>query len=151
MVWRMLADDCKAYDLTRGEVGWNSMPVELLNLRKWAICSGDGCFTYPHIDGSGLLTWMMVHEGTKLWTYYTMTSGRKSSEDQPEHTPFENFTEVLNSVHDYASAADILPARLVPHHLILRPGSLLSVIYWQFVSYCTDLSGIFITVFSPRE
>jgi hypothetical protein len=36
------------------------------------IISHGGFVTYPHKDGGGYNTWVYVHEGRKLWTYYRL-------------------------------------------------------------------------------
>jgi hypothetical protein len=112
------------------------MQTDLLNLRKWAIYTGEGFFTYPHIDGSGQLTWMLPHTGTKIWIYFTL---KPAAEDQDRElprprrkraklasiTPFDIYTEVLKYVHEFTEAPEVLPRFLDAHVVVLQPGDLL--------------------------
>jgi hypothetical protein len=139
---RLLSDDSFAFNFTRHYLPYQTLQAEIVKLCKWAICSGEGFFTYSRIEGSGQLTWMPPYLGTKFWTYFTPkpTIGDSNRENTgqghrrrrlkpsaPQNTPFERYRNVLKAVQEYFSAPDTLPDFLEAHHLVRQPGSLLYV------------------------
>jgi hypothetical protein len=132
----MLAADIAAFDITRRCRPYQDMQANLLNLQKWAICTGEGFFTYPHIDGSGQLTWMLPHTGTKIWIYFTLKPTVRDQYNEPARqsrkrvkrdlaTPFDTYTEALKIVHEFVEAPEVLPSLLEAHVILLQPGDLL--------------------------
>lgn len=91
-------------------------------LRRWALLTGDGFYTYPHYDASGLCTWMQVSTGVKIWSYLRIRNA-----DTDTASSSKQFIKVVNSagIWNYKTASKKLPTLADLHNLFLTPGTLL--------------------------
>lgn len=137
-----LADDQYALDATQQVLQPKYLDTDILQMRQWALASGPGFYTYPHVDGSGLGTWLYLTAGAKEWSLLrpkkinpskeeSLPTGRRHSKRKaiPEELKYsevyEMFKRMAECVHDHADAAENLPDLADTYNFLLRPGSLL--------------------------
>lgn len=123
-----LADGERALEATQRVLKPEFIQTDAIKQRQWALASGDGFYTYPHVDGSGLCTWVYLTEGSKLWSYLRLKQ-RGGGEDV--HMEFK-LTDVYQQYQDIAECSQMydeapkkIPELAETHNLLLEPGVLL--------------------------
>lgn len=140
-----LADDHRAFEAAEKHFNPNFVQTDVVKQRQWALASGKGFYTYPHVDGSGLCTWVYLTEGTKLWSYLRpksreendpsdkLVSGDAESRKR-KRTPldsfklskvYEQYQAMADCTHEHEDAPVKIPELADTHNLLLEPGVLL--------------------------
>ena len=62
-----IADNAKAMEATTTSFRPGLRSADFMDKRSWALVSSANAFSYPHMDGSGLPTFVQVIHGRKIW------------------------------------------------------------------------------------
>ena len=129
---RRISDEARALETNLQELQPEFIQIDVLKQRQWALASGPGFYTYPHVDGSGLCTWVYLTEGTKLWSY--LRPKLRQEDDGEDGAPptefrlsdvYQQYMDLARYSHEYNEAPTKMPKLADTHNLLLEPGVLL--------------------------
>ena len=136
---RLLACDVQALDLTGHVLQLENVQADLHKYRLWSLITGGGYYTYPHVDGSGLCTWISVTHGSKYWAILHMAdsgfrAGKTSTRLRHKQSAivaaaFERYKKIASASNDYLVAPIKLPGLATVYVIKLEPGMLACVHY----------------------
>lgn len=103
------------------------LQTDISDQRQWALASGPGFYTFPHVDGSGLCTWVYLTAGSKIWSYLRPKpeEGRSTIQEFQLKDVYQHYKNIGEASNNYNVAPEKIPASADTYNVFLEPGVLL--------------------------
>ncbi|EKM48737.1 uncharacterized protein PHACADRAFT_108377 [Phanerochaete carnosa HHB-10118-sp] len=142
-----IACDVQALTATTTMMPMKSIQADVQKYRLWALLTAPGYYAYPHVDGSGLCTYMMITQGCKYWAILRMADPKKKlTKKQLENyatctrKAFNQYLKIAKVSNVYNVAPTELPGLVTVHFIKLEPGML-----------AIQPPGVFHQVYTPEK
>lgn len=126
---RLLSCDVQAFDATVHLLHPNVIQQDLNDARRWALLSGPGFYSFPHVDGSGLASYLAMTCGVKywavLWPKEPITGDTAAIYREKTEAAFRIYAQIARYSNNYTQAPIVLPDMTTVHVFKLAPGMLL--------------------------